>query len=100
MYKKRDPGETEEHEMMENIFDILCSSLLLKSNGELFIKAEGLELMIIMMREKKISLHGAIKVKNNFGIKTSSTTLHCLCTFRFSIMHCQRKLMLKCTPSL
>eukprot|EP00039_Didymoeca_costata_P001320 m.51552 g.51552 ORF g.51552 m.51552 type:complete len:557 (-) comp10739_c0_seq2:92-1762(-) len=85
VYKKRDPGETEEHEMMENIFDILCSSLLLKSNGELFIKAEGLELMIIMMREKKISLHGAIKVLNHALSKKVNAEMYTVFIDRFGL---------------
>lgn len=40
----------DEAEFMENLFDVLCSSLLEASNKELFLKGEGLELMILMIK--------------------------------------------------
>uniref|UniRef100_A0A8C6V6X3 Beta-catenin-like protein 1 n=1 Tax=Naja naja TaxID=35670 RepID=A0A8C6V6X3_NAJNA len=52
----------EEEEMMENLFDSLCSSLMLSSNRDRFLKGEGLQLMNLMLREKKISRSSALKV--------------------------------------
>ena len=47
---------------MENLFDCLCSLLLHAPNRELFLKGEGLQLMNLMLREKKESRNGALKV--------------------------------------
>ena len=48
--------------MMENLFDCLCSLLLHPPNRDRFLKGEGLQLMNLMLREKKISRNGALKV--------------------------------------
>ena len=64
-YKRHNPNSPEELEMMENIFDSLCSLLLYTPNRELFLKAEGLQLMNLMLREKKVSRNGALKVLNH-----------------------------------
>ncbi|XP_015684735.1 beta-catenin-like protein 1, partial [Protobothrops mucrosquamatus] len=62
VFKRHNPGPAEEQEMMENLFDSLCSSLMLSSNRERFLKGEGLQLMNLMLREKKISRSSALKV--------------------------------------
>ncbi|XP_058792146.1 beta-catenin-like protein 1 [Phymastichus coffea] len=61
-YKRHDPQTPEEHELMENLFNILCSSLMETVNKERFLKGEGLQLMNLMLREKKISRNGSLKV--------------------------------------
>lgn len=61
-YKRHDPASTEELEMMENLFDSLCSSLMHHPNKEKFLKGEGLQLMNLMLREKKQSRNGSLKV--------------------------------------
>lgn len=75
-YKKTDPEILEEEEMVQNLFNCLCASLQLRSNQELFRQAEGLELMLIMIkydllivqfiiincRQKKICRKPALKV--------------------------------------
>ncbi|MEQ2171556.1 hypothetical protein GOODEAATRI_011964 [Goodea atripinnis] len=43
-------NDTEEQEMMENLFDALCSCLMLSSNRDRFLKGEGLQLMNLMLR--------------------------------------------------
>ena len=48
---------------MENLFDCLCSLLLEAENRTRFLKGEGLPLMNLMLREKKKSRSGALKVK-------------------------------------
>ena len=54
-YKRHDPTSMEELELMENLFDVLCALLLYTPNRDLFLRAEGLQLMNLMLREKKSS---------------------------------------------
>ncbi|XP_044743510.1 beta-catenin-like protein 1 [Chrysoperla carnea] len=61
-YKRHDPQSAEEQEMMENLFNCLCSCLLEVSNRDRFLKGEGLQLMNLMLREKKMSRNGSLKV--------------------------------------
>lgn len=61
-YKRHNPGSPEEAEMMENLFDALCTLLLHAPNRERFLRGEGLQLMNLMLREKKVSRNGALKV--------------------------------------
>lgn len=49
-YKRHDPASSEELEMMENLFNCLCSSLMLTVNRDKFLKGEGLQLMNLMLR--------------------------------------------------
>lgn len=49
-YKRHDPNSPEEVEMMENLFDCLCSGLMLPANRDKFLKGEGLQLMNLMLR--------------------------------------------------
>ncbi|XP_043946140.1 beta-catenin-like protein 1 isoform X1 [Protopterus annectens] len=62
VFKRHNPSTAEEQEMMENLFDSLCSCLMLSSNRERFLKGEGLQLMNLMLREKKMSRASALKV--------------------------------------
>ena len=64
-YKRHNPNTAEEQEMMENLFDCLCSLLLHSPNRDRFLKGEGLQLMNLMLREKKVSRNGALKVLNH-----------------------------------
>ncbi|XP_053695176.1 beta-catenin-like protein 1 [Sabethes cyaneus] len=61
-YKRHDPSTTEEQEFMENLFNSLCSALMSADNREKFLKGEGLQLMNLMLREKKLSRNGSLKV--------------------------------------
>jgi beta-catenin-like protein 1 len=61
-YKRHNPNTAEEMEMMENLFNCLCSLLLHTPNREKFLRGEGLQLMNLMLREKKESRNGALKV--------------------------------------
>lgn len=61
-YKRHDPNSSEEQEYMENLFNCLCSSMMLKENRDKFLKGEGLQLMNLILREKKVSRNGALKV--------------------------------------
>lgn len=64
-YRKRDPETADEEEFMENLFDTLCSSLQEPENKNLFTESEGVDLMLIMMREKLKARSRAIKVLDN-----------------------------------
>ena len=46
---------------MEKLFDCLCCLLMPWENKEKFVKAEGVELMIIIMNQKKLCYGSAIR---------------------------------------
>ncbi|ESK96043.1 duf1716 domain protein [Moniliophthora roreri MCA 2997] len=60
-YRKKDPSDSDETEFMENVFDSLCSALAETKNKELFVQAEGPDLMVLIMKEKLQSRSRAIK---------------------------------------
>ncbi|KAI0035998.1 Catenin-beta-like protein [Vararia minispora EC-137] len=60
-YRKRDPVDADETEYMENVFDCLCSALSEPEIKELFLKSEGVDLMVLMMKEKMQSRSRCIK---------------------------------------
>uniref|UniRef100_A0A1L8DWX8 Beta-catenin-like protein 1 n=1 Tax=Nyssomyia neivai TaxID=330878 RepID=A0A1L8DWX8_9DIPT len=62
VYKRHDPASEEEREFMENLFNSMCSALMSAENREKFLKGEGLQLMNLMLREKKLSRNGSLKV--------------------------------------
>ncbi|VEL38902.1 unnamed protein product [Protopolystoma xenopodis] len=49
-YKRRDPTSPEEVELMHNLFNCLCTALLLPANKQRFLKGEGVQLMNLMLR--------------------------------------------------
>lgn len=49
---------------MENLFNALCACLMEKQNLSKFLDGEGLQLMNLMLREKKMSRQSALKVLN------------------------------------
>lgn len=61
LYKSRDPKSGDEEEMVENLFDCLCSLVMPVENKERFVKAEGVELMIIIMKQKKSAYGSAMR---------------------------------------
>jgi len=60
-YKKKDPNE-DEMEMVENLFDVLCSVTVGSHAKQAFLEGQGFELMIIMLAERKFSRVRALKV--------------------------------------
>lgn len=62
VYKRHDPATAEEQEFMENLFNCLCSALMARENRDRFLRGEGLQLMNLMLREKKLSRNGSLKV--------------------------------------
>ncbi|KAF8821277.1 putative beta-catenin family protein 1 [Cardiosporidium cionae] len=63
-YRKRDPESSEEEEFVQNLFDCLCNLMLVGNHQITFGKAQGLELMIRMMRERKFSCGLAVRLTN------------------------------------
>ena len=49
-FRKKDPADGEEVEFMEDMFNCLCTALAEPEMKKLFFEAEGVELMIIMMK--------------------------------------------------
>ncbi|KAG2013629.1 hypothetical protein CC2G_010514 [Coprinopsis cinerea AmutBmut pab1-1] len=60
-YRRREPADADETEYMENLFVTLCSALAEPSIKQLFLEAEGHDLMVLMMKEKLQSRSRAIK---------------------------------------
>jgi beta-catenin-like protein 1 len=69
-----DPSTSEERELVENLFDCLCTALLPTPDNQMrtalpaapdnqtrFLKAEGVELMVLTLREGKYGSRGALK---------------------------------------
>ena len=61
-FKGRDPRDHEEIEFLENCFDIVCSCLLERKAKNIFLKEEGIELMLLMLSELKMAKSRAVKV--------------------------------------
>ncbi|KAF8944692.1 hypothetical protein BGZ47_003917 [Haplosporangium gracile] len=76
-YKRKDPKDDDEIELLENLFDGLCSALAEKENKRLFLEGEGIELMVIMIKEKKMTRIRAVKVLN-YAMSTKAGTANCL----------------------
>ncbi|CAG5110882.1 Oidioi.mRNA.OKI2018_I69.chr2.g5234.t1.cds [Oikopleura dioica] len=64
-FKKRNPKGQEEIELMENLFNSLCLVVQYVPNRKKFLEDEGLHLMNLMIREKKMSRNSALKVINH-----------------------------------
>ncbi|KAG0290555.1 hypothetical protein BGZ96_005976 [Linnemannia gamsii] len=76
-FKRKDPKDDDEIELMENLFDGLCSALAEKENKRLFLEGEGIELMVIMIKDKKMARIRAVKVLN-YAMSTKAGTASCL----------------------
>ncbi|KAF8261390.1 Catenin-beta-like protein [Lactarius quietus] len=60
-FRRRDPTDTDEAEFMENIFDSLCSALAEAEIKNLFLKSEGVDLMVLTMKDKMQARSRAVK---------------------------------------
>ncbi|KAF9931991.1 hypothetical protein FBU30_009170 [Linnemannia zychae] len=76
-YKRKDPKDDDEIELLENLFDGLCSALIERENKRLFLEGEGIELMVIMIKEKKMARIRAVKVLD-YAMSTKAGTANCL----------------------
>ncbi|KAJ3334241.1 hypothetical protein HDU91_002773, partial [Kappamyces sp. JEL0680] len=73
-YRKRDPKDGDEVEMMENVFDVVCGLVQEPFVCPKFVEAEGIELMLIMIKERKMSRMRAFKLLDHalHGTKTEA----------------------------
>ncbi|KAL8427448.1 hypothetical protein Efla_003895 [Eimeria flavescens] len=60
-YRKKDPESAQEEELVLNLFDSLCSLLLVESNRELLGKQQGVELMLRIVKERRFFTPQAVK---------------------------------------
>ncbi|KAF8484777.1 DUF1716-domain-containing protein [Russula ochroleuca] len=60
-FRRRDPANADEAEFMENVFDSLCSALAESEIKDLFLKSEGVDLMVLMMKDKMQARSRAVK---------------------------------------
>lgn len=60
-YRSRGVCSIEEEEFVENVFDILCAVLMEDSAKESFLKYEGVELMILVLKGRTSSRTAALK---------------------------------------
>ncbi|RKP05493.1 hypothetical protein THASP1DRAFT_32667 [Thamnocephalis sphaerospora] len=61
-YKRRDPEDADAEEHVENLFNTLCSVLLEPIGRQAFVEAEGIELMLILLKERRFARLRALKV--------------------------------------
>ena len=77
-------------EYVENLFDALCSTLMTPQNKMMFVEAEGVELMVLILKQKKPVRFSALKaVVRIFLVQISNSSsedgiwvkriTHCCC---------------------
>ncbi|KAI8074278.1 Catenin-beta-like protein [Gilbertella persicaria] len=64
VYRKKDAEIEDESEMVENYFNALCLLLNEPENKERFLASEGIELMVLMLKERTLARIRAVKVLN------------------------------------
>ena len=52
LYKRREPATSDETEMVEDLFDCLCMCLTHAPNRAKFLEGEGLQLMILLLKDR------------------------------------------------
>lgn len=60
-YRKEDPKGGEEEEFLQNCFDVLCSALMCKEGRAEFHKSQGIDLMVVILKGKRLARYGALK---------------------------------------
>eukprot|EP01129_Flabellula_baltica_P016244 TRINITY_DN8564_c0_g1_i1.p1 TRINITY_DN8564_c0_g1~~TRINITY_DN8564_c0_g1_i1.p1 ORF type:complete len:552 (-),score=170.65 TRINITY_DN8564_c0_g1_i1:21-1676(-) len=63
-YKKKNPPTIEEEEYVENLFNCLCIVSVIEEHKKYFTEAEGLNLMQILVKNKRFTRKSALKVIN------------------------------------
>jgi beta-catenin-like protein 1 len=58
----QDPPGEEEAELVQNVFNILCSALMIPENQTMLVEGEGIELMVIIMQFRRFASRCALKV--------------------------------------
>ncbi|GAC72517.1 uncharacterized conserved protein [Moesziomyces antarcticus T-34] len=75
-YRRQSPAGAEEEEFAENVVDVLCLSMSEAANRTLLLEGEGVELMVLLMKEKKFARMRALKI---LDYATSGPTGHAVC---------------------
>ncbi|RCH81771.1 hypothetical protein CU098_002532 [Rhizopus stolonifer] len=75
--KKKDASSEDESEMVENFFNSMCSLLNEPENKVKFFESEGIELMVIMLKEKTLSRIRSVKVLN-YALSGEESRERCL----------------------
>lgn len=57
----RDPDTELEEEFVDNLFDVVCAALVVDDNKPQFVESEGVELMLLMLKNKRYARAGALK---------------------------------------
>jgi beta-catenin-like protein 1 len=65
-YKNRAAASDAEAEYVENLFDALCCTLMSPEHRQLFVEAEGVELMVLILRQRRPVRAGALKALVRF----------------------------------
>lgn len=60
-FRRKNPVDADETEFMENVFDSLCSALAETEVKKAFLDSEGVDLMVLMMKDKMQSRSRSIK---------------------------------------
>uniref|UniRef100_A0A7S0HXA0 Beta-catenin-like protein 1 N-terminal domain-containing protein n=2 Tax=Hanusia phi TaxID=3032 RepID=A0A7S0HXA0_9CRYP len=71
-WKKKDPKDSDESEMIQNLFDSICSCVMVPENLAAFVEGEGIELMVIMLQARKFAARCALKVLD-YSLSRSTT---------------------------
>ena len=61
-YKNRNPSSDDEAEYVENLFNALCCTLISPTTRSIFLEAEGVELMVLILKQKRVARAGSLKV--------------------------------------
>eukprot|EP00002_Diphylleia_rotans_P030575 TRINITY_DN6296_c0_g1_i1.p1 TRINITY_DN6296_c0_g1~~TRINITY_DN6296_c0_g1_i1.p1 ORF type:complete len:360 (+),score=100.12 TRINITY_DN6296_c0_g1_i1:223-1302(+) len=61
-YRKHDPKGSDEVEYVENLFDVLCSAMSFPENQKKFLQAEGIQLLLIIIKRRVSSWKSAVKL--------------------------------------
>lgn len=61
-FRKVAPRDAEEEEYLENLFDCLCATAMLRESKEELLRTEALELMVVMMKKREKTRVQGMKV--------------------------------------
>eukprot|EP00802_Teleaulax_amphioxeia_P005483 Tamp_05487.p1 GENE.Tamp_05487~~Tamp_05487.p1 ORF type:complete len:552 (-),score=176.11 Tamp_05487:184-1839(-) len=61
-WKRKDPRDAQEAELILNVFNVVCSALLQPANQVALVEGEGVELMVIILQGRKYAARPALKV--------------------------------------
>jgi beta-catenin-like protein 1 len=75
--RKQDPRDDDQCEFYDNLFDALCATLNNAASKLAFEKAEGVELMCLLLKDKSFARSRALKVLNyaTSGVQGSSNAI-------------------------